>query len=225
MKKIFAMLFLCLSVACMAQNSPKKQLQGKAVNVSEKQVREIKLQENPSYMDVPLLEVFKERKSTRKMAPEVLSEDMVSSLLWAANGYNRRGEKKRTAPSAMNCQEIDMYVFDADGVYVYNADRHSLILVADGDHRSEIADQPMFKMAPISIVLVANYDKMGKMDEENKKFYGALDAGYVSQNINLFCASARLATVPCGGLNRDRIMEILSLKNAKPIVAHPVGKF
>ena len=68
----------------------------------------------------PLMQVLKERKSVRDFAPEQISKQMLSNLLWAAWGINR-ADGRRTAPSASNRQEIDVYVIMADGTYLYDA--------------------------------------------------------------------------------------------------------
>ena len=150
--------------------------------------------------------------------------EMVSSLLWSAYGINRPEESKRVVPSAINAQEFDIYLFNSEGIFLYNAEKNSIEMMVKGDNRDIISDQPFFKEAPISLVLVANYDRMERFKEADiRDFYAAVDCGYISQNIYLFCASAKLATVACGGINRDKLQKVLGLKNARPLLAHPVG--
>ncbi|MFP4446550.1 MAG: nitroreductase family protein, partial [Desulfosudaceae bacterium] len=74
----------------------------------------------------PLMRVLQERHSTRSFSDRMLPEQKLSNLLWAAFGVNRPDSGKRTAPSARNWQEIDIYVATADGLYLYDAGGHEL---------------------------------------------------------------------------------------------------
>lgn len=170
-----------------------------------------------------LMSALEQRQTIRNLLSDELPLETVSNLLWAAYGYNRPDAQKRTAPSARNIQEMDIYLFNKEGIYLYDAERNTLQLVTNGDYRATISSQEHFAVAPVSIVIVANYDRMKGMNEEARNFYAPLDAGYVSQNIYLYCASANLGTVACGGIDRDNISKLLKVKNGKVILAHPVG--
>ena len=175
-------------------------------------------------LHAPLVEALKERRTIRNIREEDLPLEYVASLLWSAYGYNRPDEMKRVAPSAVNVQEFDLYLFTREGIYLYDAAKNAIHLVVKGDHRKEISQQKHFAVAPISIVMVANYDRMGVFkNTEDRDFYAAVDAGYISQNIYLFCASAKLGTVACGGIDRDTIHKLLNIKNGRALLAHPVG--
>jgi len=80
----------------------------------------------------------------------------------------------------------------------------------------------MITSAPVTLLFMANYDKMAAFDEAAREFYGATDAGFVSQNVYLYCAANKLNTVVMGAIDRPHIMEILKV-NGKPILAQPVG--
>lgn len=201
MKKLFAIVILCLP-ALLAS--------------AQKQLPEPKL--NNSY---PLAKALQERKSTREFTEQKLDDQTLSNLLWAANGINRK-DGRRTAPSARNCQEIDIYVFDDENVYLYSPDQNALKQVLEGDRREEAVIQPFAKKAPIILVFVANYEKMGDMDDDAREFYGATDCGYVSQNVYLYCAAEGLNTVVLGMINRDGIKDMLNI-NGKAILGQPVG--
>lgn len=177
-------------------------------------------------LHAPLLEALKERRTIRDLREEELPAEIVSSLLWSAYGYNRPDEMKRVAPSAVNVQEYDIYLFTREGIYLYNADKNAIQLVLKGDYRKDISQQKHFATAPVSIVMVANYDRMSNFKStEDRDFYAAVDAGYISQNIYLFCSSAHLGTVACGGINRDTIHKLLGIKNGRAMLAHPVGMY
>ena len=175
-------------------------------------------------LHAPLMEAFKLRATHRDIREEEIPMEFVSSLLWSAYGINRPEEGKRVVPSAINAQEYDIYLFTREGIYLYNAEKNSIEMKVKGDYREKISQQKFFAVAPISIVMVANYDRMKKFKQvEDRDFYAAVDAGYISQNIYLFCASASLNTVACGGINRDEIHKILGITNGRAMLAHPVG--
>ena len=169
----------------------------------------------------PLMQALNERQTHRDFSAKQLSDQQLSDLLWAAVGVNRP-DGKRTAPTARNCQQIEVYVFMEKGVYLYDAKENMLKLMVKGDQRKMVAMQPFPAEAPVLLVMVANYDKMTGMDMEHKEFYGATDCGYVCQNIYLYCASEGLHTVSLGSIQRDKIKDLLKF-NGKAILAHPVG--
>ena len=175
-------------------------------------------------LDMPFREVLRNRRTQREIFPEEIPIEMMSSLLWCAYGINRPEEGKRVVPSATNAQEYDIYFFNREGIYLYNAEKNLLEMVVKGNYIPEICSQKFFKEAPAAIVLVANYDRMERFKEEDvRDFYAAVDCGYISQNIYLYCASAKLSTVACGAINRDKIVEIIGIKNGKAMLAHPIG--
>ena len=194
----------------------------KAVEVMEG--KSIELPPAEVGLDVPLRHALDKRRTDRQFSGEEIPLEMLSSLLWSAYGYNRPDEQKRVVPSAVNAQEFDIYVFMREGIYLYNAEKNVLDMVSEGDHRAEISGQKHFAEAPVSIVMVANYDRMKMFKEkEMRDFYAAVDAGYVSQDIYLYCSVNGLGTVACGGIERDRIQKIIGFENGRAILAHPVG--
>ncbi len=102
----------------------------------------IKLNEPDKKRGLPVMEAFSLRASVRDWSDKALSLQDLSDLLWAANGINRPDSKKRTAPSAMNAQDVDVYVFTKDGAYLYDFVNHALNPVAAGDFRAEIGMRP-----------------------------------------------------------------------------------
>lgn len=165
-----------------------------------------------------------DRHSTRSFdSNRQLSEQQISDMLWSAAGVNR-SNGYRTNPTAMNRQEIDVYVFTKDGVYLYIPASNSLREVAKGDHRKLVAaQQPFAASAPVSLVLIANVDKLGDMNQRNMMM-AAVDAGIVCQNINLFCSANGLATVPRASMDADGIKKLLNLSDTQiPIMNNPVG--
>lgn len=175
-------------------------------------------------LELPLFDALKLRCTYRDFTEEELSLELISSLLWSAYGINRPEEGKRVAPSAVNVQEFDIYLFTREGIYIYDAAKNTIQMVVQGDHRAEISNQKHFAVAPVSLLIVANYQRMSIFkDKEVRDFYAAVDCGYVSQNIYLFCASAKLGTVACGGIERDHLHKLLGITSGKALLAHPVG--
>jgi len=171
----------------------------------------------------PLMQALNERLTRREFSPEKLSPQMLSNLLWAAFGINRP-DGRRTAPSASNMQEIDLYVVTADGVYVYDAKAHALQFSLKDDVRAVTGSQPWIATAPLNLVYVADYAKMGQRSDEDKRFYSGTDTGFVAQNVYLFCASEGLATVVRGGIDRPIVEKALKLRpDQRVVLAQTVG--
>ena len=186
---------------------------------------ELKLNRPDLNRGVNVMKAFSDRHSDREFSTRELSLQDLSDLLWAANGVNRPGDGKRTAPSALNKQDVDIYVFLAKGVYLYDASKHVLKLVAEGDHRAVVAGRQDFvKQAPVSLVYVSDLSRFGMGQDEQVKLMGAMDAGIVSQNVNLFCAGVGLSTVPRASMDQEALRKLLKLSDTQvPMMNNPVG--
>jgi nitroreductase len=171
----------------------------------------------------PLMQVLKDRSSARAFSPEKLPAQVMSNLLWAAFGINRPDSGKRTAPSAVNWQEIDIYVATADGLYVYDAKAHQLNPVLREDVRAQTGTQSFVKDAPLNLVYVADLAKT-RGGSADRDLYVAADAGFIAQNVYLFCASEGLVTVVRGSVDRPALSTALRLRpDQKIILAQTVG--
>ena len=169
----------------------------------------------------PLMEALNSRATIRSIAEKPLSMELLSNLLWAATGINRP-DGRMTAPTASNNQEIDVYLFLPQGIYLYDVQNHSLIFKMEGDHR-KTASPRQGAPSGVLMIFVADYGRMGRYDNASKELYSATDTGYVSQNVYLFCASEGLATVALGGIDRPAIMELLNISNGKVVLGQSVG--
>ncbi len=172
----------------------------------------------------PLLQVLKNRQSARAFSDRTLSAQMLSNLLWAAAGINRP-DGRRTAPTASNKQEIDIYVITADGLYLYEAKGHKLTVLLSDDLRTLAGTQDYAKTAPVNLVYVADFAKYAEgTSPENKLTYSGADTGFVSQNVYLFCASEGLATVVRAGIDRAALSKAMRLRPEQHIILEqPVG--
>jgi SagB-type dehydrogenase family enzyme len=172
----------------------------------------------------PLMEVLKDRKSSRAFSPTPLSDQQLSNLLWAADGINRPESGKRTAPSAVNWQEVDVYVAMANGLYLFEPKAHALKLVVKDDIRALTGMQPFVKDAPVNLIYVADLAKTGKGSEADKSLFVAADTGFISQNVYLYCASEGLATVVRGMVDRETLAKAMQLRPEQRIMlAQSVG--
>jgi SagB-type dehydrogenase family enzyme len=172
----------------------------------------------------PLMQVLKDRKSAREFSSKELPMQVLSNMLWAACGVNRPDTGKRTAPSAVNWQEVDVYVATAHGLYLYDSKAHTLQPVLAEDIRAMTGRQSYVQEAPVNLIYVADQAKMGERTAEEKVFYSAADTGFMSQNVYLYCASEGLATVVRGLIDRPVLEKTMKLRpEQKVILAQSVG--
>lgn len=196
-----------------------------AAGVQAQELQSVKLNKPDKNRNMTLMRALENRHSEREFSDRKLGLQELSDLLWAANGINRPSSGKRTAPSAMNAQEIDVYVCMEDGCYRYDAKGHQLEPVSKGDARAAVAGQQAFvKKAPVCVVLVADLSRFKSPNSDQSLLMGACDAGIVSQNISLFCTAAGLATVPRASMDQEALREALSLNDSQHLILnHPVG--
>ncbi|MDR1742564.1 MAG: SagB/ThcOx family dehydrogenase [Dysgonamonadaceae bacterium] len=172
----------------------------------------------------PVMKALSQRASARVFTSTQLKLQDLSDLLWAANGINRPDEKKRTAASAVNAQDIDVYTFMQSGTYLYDASAHQLVLVAEGDNRSIFSRNENETLPALICLLVSDISRFRMGDDAQKREMAAMDAGIVSQNIAVFCASVGLLTRPRAMMNKPKIKELLQLSDSQiPMLNLPVS--
>ncbi|MDO4462708.1 MAG: SagB/ThcOx family dehydrogenase [Bacteroidia bacterium] len=211
--KINTILFaamMMLGTSAMAQqviNLPKPDLKAKSMSV---------------------IEALNTRHSVREYSDKELTNQEISNLCWAACGVSR-DDVHRTAPTAMNKKEIRLFVFTSKGVYEYDAVGNRLNCKANGDHRDLMTGgkkgfkQEFAKTAPVSLLMVIDFEIFGQQSEQ-ATLMGCVDAGNVSENINLYCQSVGLATVPRATHDTEGIRTLLKLSEKQlPIINNPVG--
>jgi len=176
----------------------------------------------PQIAGNPLMEVLAKRSSSREFSSQVLPENILSNMLWAAAGINRPDSGKRTAPTAMNKQEIDVYVATASGIYLYEAKSHTLKMIAAGDLRALAGKQDYVKEAAINLIYVADFSRMSSSPD--RELYAAADTGFISENVYLYCASAGLATVVRAYIDKPALSKAMKLRaDQKIILAQSAG--
>lgn len=191
--------------------------------------KDIKLPEpDMNQKSATVVEALAKRHSVREFSDRKLTTQELSNLCWAACGVSRN-ENFRTAPTAMNSKEIRLYVFTDENVYEYLPTENRLRHCAKGDQRMLIAGsgkgfvQDFVLKAPVSLVMVIDFDKF-TVKGDNALMMGCVDAGNVSENINLFCQSVGMATVPRATMDVEEIRKLLGLSDQQlPVMNNPVG--
>ena len=189
--------------------------------VSAQQLAAIKFNAPNKDRGVSVMKAFSERKSANEYSDRLLSVADMSDLFWAANGINRE-DGRRTAPSAMNAQDVTLYAFTQQGVYIYDAEAHELKSVAVGDQRQVFGERGM---APLIILMVSDISKFGQAGTpELRHEFGAIDVGIVSQNIAIFCAGNGIDSHPRASMDRVAIKQLLNLSDTQlPMLNTAVG--
>ena len=174
---------------------------------------------------LPLMEALRKRESQREFAPGALRKQTLSNLLWAAAGINRPALGGRTAPSAMNAQEVLLYVALPRGLFRYEPGAHELRLAAATDVRSVTGYQDFVDTAPLDLVYVADHARMRLVPAASREAYAFAAAGAMAQNVYLYCASAGLATVIRAWFDRHALAQAMGLgTDQQLLLAQTVGR-
>lgn len=193
-------------------------------NISGQELSTIQLKSPDKTRGKATMKALNDRQSVREFSNEMLKDQDLSDILWAANGINRT-DGKRTAPSAMNKQDVDIYVIMKEGAYLYDARAHALKPVAKGDHRASVAgNQDFVKEAPVCLLLVSETARFGDNVTDHTRLMAAADVGIVCQNINIACSALGLNTVPRGWMDQEALKKILNLTDTQLLLLNnPVG--
>jgi len=192
----------------------------------------IKLLEPQKNLEFPLMKAIELRRTKRKWKSSKLSEQEISNLLWVACGITHKETKqsksRRTAPSACNSQEIKVFIALSDGVFLYDEKNHQIIRVHSKDIRENIGTQKMMHSAPVGLIYVSDFSKLKTFqfkDDERKWLTSAVDTGFISQNVYLYCAATNLNTAILGLVDREKLHKIIGLnENEKIVYTQVVGK-
>lgn len=192
----------------------------------------IKLPNPQKELEFPLMKALEIRRTKRKWKDSNLSDQEISNLLWAACGITmeetKKNKSKRTVPSARNSQTIKIYVALDIGLFQYDEKQHGLIEINEKDIREHIGNQKMMKSTPVGLIYVSDYTKLKGYvgtDDNQKWFVAGTETGFISQNVYLYCASAKLSTAVIGLVNRDKLHEIMGLKDYEKVVyTQAIGK-
>lgn len=173
---------------------------------------------------MPLMQAIAKRQSLREFRTDPLPLQTLSDLLWAAFGINRPEPGGRTAPSALNAQEIDVYAALPEGLYLYEPAPHRLRLVVATDVRRVTGYQDFVDEAPLDLVLVADHSRLKMVPASKRESYASVAAGAITQNVYLYCASAGLATVTRAWIDRGALSAAMGLEpDQQVILSQTVG--
>jgi SagB-type dehydrogenase family enzyme len=171
-----------------------------------------------------LMQALKLRQSSRSFDTKQIPLQDLSDLLWAANGINRKESGKRTAPSAMNWQETDIYVVISEGIYIYEAQTNCLNPIVAGDFCESTGKQGFVKDAPVNLVYIVDETRITRGSDDDKKLFSAIDVGFIAQNVYLCCASKGFSVVFRGMVDRSSLTKVINLKPSQRIIgAQTVG--
>lgn len=169
---------------------------------------------------MPLMQALQLRRSTREFAADALREQILSDLLWAAFGVNRPESGGRTAPSTHDWQDVDIYLATATGLFRYDARNQALLRLAGQDIRAQTGTQDFVGTAPLNLIYVSDFTRMGQGDSlAEKRNHASIDTGFIGQNVYLYCASQGLATVFRGSVDAEALARTLQLKPTQWVVA------
>jgi nitroreductase len=166
----------------------------------------------------PLMTALRDRRSARSFSPDPLDLRLVSDLMWAVAGVNRPESSGRTAPTALNKQDLDVYAATADGLYLYDFRNHALSPVVEGDLRAAAGVQEFVATAPLNLIYVSDLAKIAGETQADKLTFAGAHAGFASQNAYLFCASAGLATVVRAYIDKPALAAAMKLRPDQLIV-------
>jgi len=185
-----------------------------------------------------VLAALRVRRTNRNISEKLLPPQMLSNLLWAAFGVNREsgphGIPGRTAATASNSQEIDLYVVLPEGIYLYDAVPHRLVPVITGDLREKIGAhgrRNAASKAPVNLVFVADiakykkapFQEPGLRDPGIQKSYYNIATGLIAGNVYLFAASQGLAAW-FHNCNKETLTEVLNLRPEQRVLyAQTIG--
>lgn len=195
-----------------------------AIAISQ-ELQPLKLMPPQTEKGKSLMKALEERRTSREYSDRAMSLQDISNVLWAANGINRVNEMKHTAPTAVNWQEIDVYVVLGKGIYLYDPHDSTLYPVIGGDLREQAGTQEYVKTAPLNLIYVADYSKMKNTEEAKKESYTSADAAFIAENVYLFCDAFDMGCVVRASVDREKLSETMKLRPEQKIVLGQTAGF
>ena len=183
---------------------------------------DLALPPRPAASGVDLVTALEQRRTTREFAATALSPEDLSAILWAANGVNRP-DGRRTAPTAMNRQYIELYVVGETGAWRYDAPAHALVPVTAANVKDRLARQAHVGAASHVLVIVADTTRVPGSDE-TRLFWAHSTAGAIAENVHLMAAARGIGTGMVAGIKAEEIRRALGLPSESvPLYVMPLG--
>ncbi len=167
---------------------------------------------------VSVMDALRKRQSASGFQAQALPKETLMELLWAAWGINRPDSGKRTAPSAMNAQEIDLYVLLAEGAFIYDAKGNQLTSIVTEDLRAQAVTSGTLRDAPVQLVFVADYARLRTGSDTQRQVWSAAHSGFIGQNVYLYCASQGLGARFYAGINSAALKTVLKLRTDQAVL-------
>jgi len=165
-----------------------------------------------------LMKALNQRQSSRTFADKEMNDQMLSNLLWAAFGINRPESGKRTAPSAHNVQDIQIYAATQNGSFLYLPEKNALKQITDKDVRANMGKQDFVKNASVNLIYVSDFSKYSEGSKQQHMVTAGTHCGFIGQNVYLFCASEGLNVVIRGWIDKELIANTLNLKGDQQVM-------
>lgn len=172
-------------------------------------------------------EALQNRRSWREFAPQNLTLEELSGVLWAAGGINRPENDHLTAPSALGLYPIRVYAFLSGGVYRYEPKTNDLTRILEGDHRAASGTQPFVGTASLNLVYIADLSvyEGRTIPAEHVRYLGGQDAAGYAENVNLYTAGHGLKSITRGSTSPDLLTTLgLDSMRYQVALAQSVGK-
>jgi SagB-type dehydrogenase family enzyme len=181
----------------------------------------------PQFTNASIEECIETRRSIRRFEDKDLSAQMLSNILWAAQGITDQGRGFRAVPSAGATYPLEVFIAKKDGLYRYIPQSHALKKEKSEDVRQEIAKKAVSQMfiadAGAVIVITGVYERTTWRYRSRGKQYVHMEAGHCAQNIHLEAVALGLGSVPVGAFDDGGIKKALGLKEEVPLYIIPVG--
>ena len=179
---------------------------------------------------------IKGRRTVRDFKEKSLSLHHLSQLVWAAQGITAPKGGKRAAPSGGALYPLDVYILVGEngvekmeaGVYRYQPEKHSVLLLSKGDRRKEIASVSLYQMwmakAPVIFIITVEYRRItGKYGDRGVR-YALIEVGHVGQNLFLQSEALGLGAGIVGAYNDPEVSKVVGLPpQHEPLLVMPVG--
>ena len=178
----------------------------------------------PNFMaTLTVMDALHQRKSDRKYSDQTLTKAQLSKILWSANGVNREKEHKRVYPVAKGVYSVEVYAVMHSGIYLYDAENHKLVLVADGDFRAlTTTGQEFASKAPLNLVYVETpkaWDTLKKVpSREEQLAFSNIAVGAMVQSAALAAQTEGIGNCVRGSINREQFKLVAKLSPEKTIL-------
>ena len=167
---------------------------------------DIKLPTPDKTNKMSLIDALEKRHSDHEFSDKDIDNETLSTILWAAYGVNRP-DGKRTIPTANNKKDLNVYVFNKKGIFLYDADKNILKEISTENHLNLFNKQDYMETVPVVLVYTG-----GRND------YTAMHAGSAYQNVELYTVANNMASIVRGFFDQEKVSEVLNLPDGQRVI-------